>query len=95
VRAGDRVFLVMASAHRDESVFTGADRLDVGREEGRHLGFGLGAHYCVGAALGRMEAEIALQELLRRAAHIELANGDLQWLRNASIRGVQGLRVHT
>lgn len=95
VRAGDRVFLVMASAHRDESVFAAAARLDVAREEGRHLGFGLGTHYCVGAALGRMEAEIALRELLWRADRIALAPGELRWHHNASIRGVQSLKVHT
>jgi cytochrome P450 len=96
VRAGNRVFLVMASANRDESVFPGADRLDVTRAEGRrHLGFGLGTHYCVGAALGRMEAEIALRELLRKAPRIDLAAGELRWHHNASIRGVESLRVHT
>jgi cytochrome P450 len=95
VRAGDRVFVVIGSANRDEKVFPGADRLDVTRDEGRHLGFGLGMHYCVGAALGRMEAEIALRELLGKARRVELAPGELRWHHNASIRGVESLRVHT
>lgn len=93
IRAGEHVFLVMGSANRDESAFASPDRLDVRRSENRHVTFGLGAHYCVGAALGRMEAEIALAELLRRFPALELAERAPAWLHNATIRGVERLRV--
>ncbi len=90
LRAGDRAFLVIAAANRDPRVFRDADKLDVARAEPRHFSFGLGAHYCVGAALGRMEAEHALVELARRP--MELAEKPA-WLRNATLRGLESLRV--
>ncbi len=93
--AGDRVFLVMGAAHRDERAFASPDSLDVLRTDNRHLALGLGAHYCVGAALGRMEAEVALGEMLRRMPRIELAQGELRWAHNATIRGLESLRIVT
>jgi cytochrome P450 len=92
---GDRVFLVMGAAHRDERAFLDPDRLDLDRGGAKPLSFGLGAHYCVGAALGRMEAEIAIGELLRRAPRLALAGTekDLRWLDNATVRGVERLPV--
>jgi cytochrome P450 len=93
IAAGDRVFLVMGAAHRDERAFARPDRLDVLRTDNRHLAFGLGAHYCVGAALGRMEAEVALGEMLRRIPRIELAQRELRWAHNATIRGLESLSV--
>jgi cytochrome P450 len=93
IAAGDRVFLVMGAAHRDERAFASPDRLDVLRTDNRHLALGLGAHYCVGAALGRMEAEVALGEMLRRMPRIELAQGELRWAHNATIRGLESLRI--
>ncbi|MFD9637410.1 cytochrome P450 [Streptomyces violascens] len=65
VRRGDRVVLVLGSANRDPERFTAPDRLDLTRDARRHCGFGLGIHYCLGAALARAEAETALAELLR------------------------------
>ncbi|MFI9115456.1 cytochrome P450 [Streptomyces venezuelae] len=66
VRRGDRVQLVLGSAHRDPARFPDPDRLDIRRDTGRHCAFGLGIHYCVGAALARAEAEIGLGLLLER-----------------------------
>jgi cytochrome P450 len=94
IPAGSRVFLVMAAAHRDERVFPEPDRFDLVRDGAKPLSFGIGAHYCVGAALGRMEARLALGELLRRAPGLELAEPELAWLDNATIRGLRRLQVH-
>ncbi|MGW8761285.1 cytochrome P450 [Streptomyces sp. NPDC055815] len=66
VRRGDRLLLVLGSAHRDPARFPDPDRLDIHRDGGRHCAFGLGIHYCVGAALARAEAEIGLGVLLDR-----------------------------
>ncbi len=95
IAAGDRVFLVMGAAHRDERAFASPDRLDVTRTDNRHLALGLGPHYCVGAALGRMEAEVTLGELLRRMPRMELAQPELRWAHNATIRGLESLRIAT
>ncbi len=66
VRRGDRMVAVLGSAHRDPARFADPDVLDVRRAGGRHCAFGLGAHYCAGAALARLEAETGLAVLLDR-----------------------------
>ncbi|WP_406055935.1 cytochrome P450 [Streptomyces sp. NBC_01077] len=66
VHRGDRVQLVLGSAHRDPARFPDPDTLDIHRDSGRHCAFGLGIHYCVGAALARAEAEIGLGLLVDR-----------------------------
>lgn len=66
IRAGAQVWAVFGSANRDEAVFADPDRLDLGRSGVAHRSFGLGAHYCLGAALGRLELQSAIAGLLRR-----------------------------
>jgi cytochrome P450 len=92
IAKGGRVFLVMGSAHRDPIQFEDADRLDVARKDVKHLGLGFGAHYCVGAALGRMEAQIALDALLA-LPRLEPSWGELVWHDNSTIRGLEALPV--
>ena len=70
---GSPVAAVLLSANRDADVFTDPDTLDVGRSPNRHMAFGNGPHYCLGAALARLEAEIALTTLLRRTRDLRLA----------------------
>jgi cytochrome P450 len=70
---GDAVLLSYWSANRDEFVFADPMRFDVGREPNRHLAFGFGAHYCLGAALARMEIRALLTELLPRLRSVRLA----------------------
>lgn len=72
IRAGDRVVMMYASANRDEDVFDAPERFDVGRDPNPHLAFGFGEHYCLGAALGRLEARIFLEEFFDHFARIEL-----------------------
>src|SRR5262245_4384233 len=73
VAAGDRVVMMYASANRDEEVFVEPDRFDVRRDPNPHVAFGFGEHFCLGAALGRLEARVFLEEFFRSFAGIELA----------------------
>jgi cytochrome P450 len=73
IERGDFVIAVLASANRDAHRFPDADRLDLDRDDVRHVGFGRGKHFCLGAPLARVEAEIALTTLLRRLPGLRLA----------------------
>jgi cytochrome P450 len=90
---GSRVHIFMGAAHRDPNEFAEPDRLDVMRRDVRHLAFGLGPHFCVGAALGRMEAHAAFSELLRRFPRMERAYEEPSWTDNVTIRGLSTLPV--
>jgi cytochrome P450 PksS len=95
VPRGALVLAVIASANRDGRQFPDPDRLDVGREPNKHLAFGLGAHYCLGAALARLEGQVAVQALLRRAPALRLAVAPdrLRWRGGLVVRGLEALPV--
>jgi len=93
IREGDRLLMLYASANRDEAVFgPDAEEFRVLREPREHVAFGFGEHFCLGAALARMEARIAFEELLGRFGTIALA-GDVERLRSLIIRGIVRLPV--
>ncbi len=96
VRTGEMVMALHASANRDESAFPDADRLDVTRTTGRHLSFGAGLHYCLGAALGRLETRVALEALLKRFPNMRLAVPQkvLRWRQSSGLRGLVTLPLH-
>lgn len=81
LRRGDLVIAVVGSANRDDARFPDAAVLDLDRSDNRHVGFGRGPHYCLGAPLARLETEIALDTLLRRLPNVRLAisDDDLYW----------------
>jgi cytochrome P450 len=84
IRRGDSVIVILGAANRDPAAFGDPDRLDVAREpESKHLGFGRGSHYCLGAPLARLEAEIALRTLFGRLPNLTLGvdAGELRWRR--------------
>jgi cytochrome P450 len=93
IRRGDAVSLVLASAHRDGCTIADPDTLDIHRTDNRHLGFGLGVHYCLGAPLARLEARVALAALLDRLPMPRLAipAGDLRWHTNPILHGLKRL----
>jgi cytochrome P450 len=93
IARGDIVLGSIASANRDEQRFDRPDVLDFRREANRHLTFGEGGHYCVGAALARMEGRVAFQTLLRELPDLRLAAPEaaLRWRRNAVLRGLTSL----
>ena len=80
---GQLVFAVIASANRDERQFPTPDKLDITREPNRHLAFGLGNHFCLGAALARMEGQSRLSTLRTPtcALRLNVAAGELRWRR--------------
>jgi len=92
IAAGDKVLLLFGSANRDEREFVAADRFDVTRAPGRHLAFGHGAHFCLGASLARLEARVAYEELLRLMPAYELA-GDPERLPSGVVRGLLSVPV--
>jgi cytochrome P450 len=81
IPAGAQVIICLAAANRDANRYEGSEALDIGRAETRHLAFGHGIHHCLGAALARMEGQLALAALLRRFPELRLAVpvGDLHW----------------
>lgn len=94
IPAGELVLIALQSANRDVAQFAGANRFDVFRAGNRHLAFGHGVHYCLGAPLARMQAEVAFDGLLSRFDHIELAGSEpLQYRRSMLLRGLHRLPV--
>ncbi len=89
--AGDRVMLLFGAASRDPERYPDPDRLDVRRTGVKTLAFSGGPHYCVGAALGKLETSMVLTELLRRYSEIELTGEPLVWRPNVSFRGLRKL----
>jgi cytochrome P450 len=94
VPAGQSVAIGLAAANRDPAQFPDPDRLDLRREENRHLAFSHGIHFCLGAALARMEGQIAIGELVRRFPHMRLADRPVVWRENFTLRGVKALWLH-
>jgi cytochrome P450 len=93
IRRGDPIMFVLAAANRDPAVFEHPDQLDITRNPNPHLGFGGDAHYCLGAALARLEAQVAIGTLARRAPQLRLAATELEWEDTVSIRGLKHLPV--
>jgi pimeloyl-[acyl-carrier protein] synthase len=93
VRAGDEIVLMLGAANRDPGVFTGAAALDVTRPDAhRHVAFGGGIHHCLGAALARLEGQVAFAALLSRIGRLELA-GEPVRRPTFTLRGLESLPV--
>jgi cytochrome P450 len=92
VPEGSRVMLVWGAANLDEREFPDAERFDVRRRMSRHLGFGHGAHYCLGASLARLEGRVAFEELLARIPEWDLAEEPVRFTSNWA-RAFQALHL--
>lgn len=91
IRQGDRVFGMLNAANRDPRQFPEPDRFDIGRQDNRHLAFGYGIHFCLGAPLARVEGQEALAALARRFMRFELQTKALQWNESMILCGVKSL----
>ena len=93
IEAGQQVVCVLAAANRDPAVFADPERFDVQRHPNPHLSFGYGPHFCVGAALARMECQIAFSTLLRRLCDLRLASDTPKWRPAFGVRSLETLPV--
>ncbi|MFN8442183.1 MAG: cytochrome P450 [Caldilineaceae bacterium] len=95
IPSGGLTLAVLASANRDKHCFEQPDSFDIRRQKNRHLGFGHGIHYCVGAPLARLEGSIALNALLQRLPNLQLAvpAEKLRWRSTPMLRGLESLPV--
>jgi cytochrome P450 len=94
VSAGQALRPMLVCANRDPRVFSAPDRVDITRPNARdHVALGFGPHYCLGASLARLEAEIAFGTLARRYPDIDLAEDELEWAGNASLRRPKAMLV--
>ena len=86
-----RVLLINGATGRDERKFRDPDRFEVGREIDVHLGLGYGRHLCLGASLARLEARVAIEELLARFPVYEIPAGGIERMHSSNVRGLSGL----
>jgi cytochrome P450 len=89
VPAGDRMLLLIGAANRDPRVFADPDRYDIDRADVTHhlASFGSGRHFCLGASLARLEARIALEELVARVADYEVHHDGVRRVHSVNVRG--------
>lgn len=93
IPAGSTVWLWIAAANRDPARFPAPDLLDLARQDNRHLSFGLGPHYCLGAALAQLEIGVALEAMRQRLPALRLSRGSVVWKTDGAIRGPAALTV--
>jgi cytochrome P450 len=92
-KAGDRVFLMMNAANRDERAYPDPDKVDLERHGPPHLTFGFGPHICLGFPLARLEGQVSLPALLGRWRHIEPAAERFEWMDSMVLRGMKSFPV--
>src|SRR5262249_8408041 len=93
IRRGERVVAIIAAANRDPEVFADPERFDVARDDTRHLSFGLGPHFCLGAPLARLEGLVAFETLLRRILDMALDIDAPEWTDTLILRGIKSIPI--
>ncbi len=93
IRKRQAVIAVMGAANRDPERFPDPDRLDICRQDNRHLAFAWASHFCFGAPLARMEGQIVFETVLRRMPRLQLMPGPISWRENLGLRGLTTLPV--
>ena len=93
VERGQAIHCGLAAANRDPEMFSEPHKFQITRQPNRHLAFGLGPHYCIGALLGRLEAKIAFSELFKRFPKLRLANQQIKWAPSNTFRRLESLEV--
>jgi cytochrome P450 len=94
IPAGSVILLLTGSAGRDERQYPDPDRFDVERKISRHVSFGYGPHFCLGASLARLEARVALEEVLARFPHWEVEWSGVERVTTSTVRGFAKLPIH-
>jgi pimeloyl-[acyl-carrier protein] synthase len=87
------VVAAIGAANRDPAVFTDPERLDVSRKDNRHIAFGFGIHFCLGASLARIEGQVAIGTLLRRMPALKLVSDIPEWRESSVLRGLKTLPI--
>jgi cytochrome P450 len=93
IGAGQEVLMCLGAANRDPAQFSDPDQLNLRRTENRYLSFGYGLHFCLGAPLARVEAEIAFSTLLRHFKELRLETEVLEWVPSLVFRGLRELPI--
>ncbi len=93
IAKGEMVMPFIGAADRDPAQFPEPDRLDIGRSDNRHIAFGWGIHFCLGAPLARLEGQIAINTLLRRFPRLALATDKPEFRQSLTLRGLASLPV--
>jgi cytochrome P450 len=93
IRKRQAVIAVMAAGNRDPERFPDPNRLDLSRQDNRHLAFGWAAHFCFGAPLARLEGQIAIDTLLKRFPEVALESAPIVWRENLGLRGLKALHI--
>jgi cytochrome P450 len=93
LRAGQMVLLLLGAANRDPEQFPDPDRLDIGRENNKHVAFGHGSHFCLGAPLARLEGRLVFEVMLQRTPNLRLNGPPPQYRQNFNLRGLKSLPV--
>ena len=91
IAEGDRVLLLVGSANRDETVFPDPDRYDLDRDTSKLVSFGSGRHFCMGAPLARLEARVALGELVDRVSDYDVDPDGIERVHSINVRGLAAL----
>ncbi|MGD9483095.1 cytochrome P450 [Streptomyces sp. TRM70308] len=91
IARGDKVLVMLGAANRDGAAYTDPHRLDITRQETRHLSFSHGIHYCPGAEISRIMGELSFGTILTRMRDLRLGDGELEWQPNLSFRGLRRL----
>ena len=93
IKKGDAVVWLLGAANRDPEVFENPHVFDIRRKENRHVAFGVGSHFCLGAPLARLEAQLAFPALFKRYPNLRLKTEELTWRKNMTLRAVVELPV--
>jgi len=94
IRKGDIVTVLYGAANRDPARFAEPDRFAITRKDNEHLAFSMGIHYCLGASLARLEAQIAISAMVARYPAMQLAEQQPQWRSMGRFRGLKSLTVY-
>lgn len=93
IEAGQIAFAFLHAANRDPARFPDPDRMDIQRTDTRHVGFGGGIHFCLGAHVARLQAQVVLNTIVQRLPGLELAEPRLEWIPSLLVRGLRALPV--